>query len=932
MVHNKYIQFAHFNFQSMGTGFDLFLENINSAGLDVIGLSETWLDSCVPDHGLSIPGYKLIRKDRASRGGGVAFYVSDSIKFKIMSVEDSVCGLESLWISTVITGKKLCLGTLYRPPTTRLSNAVDELEDIVSSFLLEHDVLMFGGDLNINLLDMGHLDCIKFKSFLNQFNLFQVITSPTRLASGTLLDVIVCSDAYFIKDSTVLRMDGISDHCLVACEVKFSKMKKPPVFVTYRDYSHFVYNNFLCDLFAIDWDTIFDIEQVDDMIDFFSKNILLLFDKHAPMKTVKSTKTYAPWLTPNLKLMTKLKNKAYVRYKKNPTDLLYKEYKELRNFVSKCVKTEKKSFLNSRFATDPKSFWGSLRKLNISKNSRNDISIDPNTFNNHFANYTSHCSSSASEDINKYDHNFLQHITRKFQFCEVSIQSVDEAFRSIRSQAKGSDGICIKMLSIVFPHLTPYLTHIINVCLKCSTFPASWKDANIIPVSKVCNPQEPTDYRPISILPAMSKVLEKLVYEQIIRYVNEFKLLPQIQSGFRSQHSTTTALLHVTDDILRSCDTGKVTCLVLLDFSKAFDTMDHAILLKKLKYFGFGEQASAFFKHYLENRRQRVKVGTGVSSYLSIHRGVPQGSILGPILFSLYTADFSSLIRYSTVHQYADDTQLYYSFSPSNCFLACTQISDDLETISRIAASHQLILNASKTVVMLFGGQRKSVAEDPNFKIQLNGKKLELANFCKNLGVTIDSELRFNKHVELLVQKAVGKLKLLYLHKDILDPNIRLRLCETLILSQLSYADVLYWPALTRENKYSLQKIQNSCVRFVKGLRKFDHVSGAMRELDWFNLEERFLYHISCLIYKINRNASPVYLYNKLVMRREVHSVNTRHADMLDVPRHRTAMFQRSFTYTAAEVFNNLPLLIKSSSSVFQFRKRIRSYILDCRT
>lgn len=914
----------------------MFQEHVVEEAYDILGISETWLDGNIKDFAINIPDYKLTRKDRETRGGGVAFYVRNSIKYKVVKpVTPTISSLEHLWISTKIGGKKFCLGTLYRPPNANLNLCIEDLETILTGFLPDFDYVIFGGDFNVDVLNFNHSNTKQLISFFEKYSLHQLITQPTRLSNttSTLIDIIVTTNKDIAVDSDVFKMDEISDHSLVSSKFKIKKDKPAPLFRTYRNFVDFDYNDFVRDLNSISWDLIYSLENVDEMVNFWNENITKLFDKHAPYKTVRITKSPAPWLNDNLKLMMKLRDKARSLYKKNKSEVSFNEYKQLRNLVNRSVQSEKKAYLDFKARTDPKNFWKTLRYLNI--NSRESgspaVSIDPNKLNDFFVNNIPKPTPPDANEVNliyKYENQKHPNVFSVFNFTMVSEEKVELVLRKLKSNAMGADGINLKMLDLIFPHLTIYFTFIINKCLARGSFPKAWKDANVIPLPKNSSPLNLSDFRPISILPTLSKVLEKIVSEQLDSYLSEKRILPTIQSGFRANHSTTTALLNVTDDIFRANDEGKNTCLVLLDFSKAFDTLDHAILYKKLEFFGLGGNSLEFFRNYLSNRRQRITINSQPSNYVITNRGVPQGSILGPLLFTIYTADFYEYLSNCSIHQYADDTQVYFSFTFDNLHNALNRINFDLHTISRISKAHNLVLNETKTELLVFGKDSQTIIENPDFEIKINDKKIEPKMVCKNLGIYLDVKLRFAKHVNHVIQKSYGKLKILNIHKTVLSPNIKLKLCDSLILSLVGYCDILYWPALTQRDKVSLQKIQNACIRYSYNLRKFDHISSKFLESKWLNLNERFELHIACLTYKINKLETPDYLFRKLVKGNYIHSCPTRNCDLYNVPKHRYAQFQRSFSYNSAKIFNSLPQNVKVQSTIPTFRKHAKLHIL----
>lgn len=933
-MRETWVDFSHFNVRSLCSRFDLFADVIAGGSFDVIGLSETWLNAGVGDDGIRVEGFNIIRSDRNGRGGGVAFYLKNCFKYSLINTNNGNAALEQLWISIKTGGKRLCLGTLYRPPNSNLNECIDELENTLVNIIPEFDFIAFGGDLNVDLSNRNLPGSLSLLNLFNKYGLSQCVKDPTRVTdvTNTLLDLLVCSDSNFVQNVSVINMDDISDHKLVNFTIKISKSKPKPTYKTYRDYSNFDYNYFLDDLRNINWQYIQSLTSIDLMVEFFNNNVINLFNIHAPLKTARITKFPAPWITPNVKFMMKLRDKAFSKYKKLKTDDTWTQYKMLRNQVNITVRAEKKAFLQFTFKRDPKNFWRTIKYLNLSSSCQQSDSLlkigNSDDFNNFFINSLPFVGLTNHTFIDEQYVNKGLHQAEAFKFALITDADVNKIISCLRSNATGTDGINLKMLLYITPHLTNHICFIINKCLSTGYFPNCWKMANIIPVPKVSNPKQLSDYRPISILPSFSKILERVVANQLTNFLNTYNILPSSQSGFRKLHSTTTALLTITDDILRAWDKNQCSCLILLDYSKAFDTISHDILQTKLKYFGLGEISLNFFINYFSNRSQRVLINNSPSQALNISSGVAQGSILGPLLFSIYTSDFSNFLKFCHSHQYADDTQIYFSFSPSDVATSVDKINQDLNIIADISNSHNLVLNERKTQLILFGKFHSSIADNPQFKISLNGTVLKPINNCKNLGLNIDSELRFSAHVSSLIQKTYAKLKLLYMHRDIFNTPTKLRLTDSLVLSPLSYCDIVYWPALLQRDRDSLQKLQNACLRFSFNVRKFDHITPSLTESGWLTLKERFELHLVHLVYKVGVNKIPKYLFDKLVKRSDLHNLLTRHRDLYSVPRHSHAFFQRSFSYVAITAFNSLPDHIRMASSSASFCKGVKSILL----
>ena len=306
------------------------------------------------------------------------------------------------------------------------------------------------------------------------------------------------------------------------------------------------------------------------------------------------------------------------------------------------------------------------------------------------------------------------------------------------------------MIQLSCPFLLPYITHIINFCFEHSVFPKQWKEGRVTPIPKIDSPKEIKDLRPITVLPALSKVIERMIEGQLRNHLIKFDSLPLNQSGFRPGHSCGTALLNITDDIIQELDKKNVGALILLDYTKAFDMINHDILVAILHFIGLSQSAIMLFENYLNNRTQKVILCEETSESYNTARGVAQGSILGPLLYTVYTCNLPTTLNTCRYHMYADDTQLYHFFDRINIAAECQNINNDLEALVNLSLQHNLKINASKSSVIFFGD-----IPEKDMLIELGGEKLEVTSNAKNLGVFIDNQLRFTDHVSYLLKKSL---------------------------------------------------------------------------------------------------------------------------------------------------------------------------------
>ena len=628
--------------------------------------------------------------------------------------------------------------------------------------------------------------------------------------------------------------------------------------------------------------------------------------------------------------MMKLRDRALTKYKKSKSVKDYITYKDLRNTVTSAIRKEKAAFLNySSTSSSSKTFWNATKLLNIQNNIAFTI---PNNLKNPF-------------DINNYflsvfsSHNCCPATTQHYSYSKfkssisfslklTTVEDVKTLILQLKSNACGVDNISAKMLQLTVNVTAPFITHIVNCCLESGYFPALWKYSLVKPLPKIPNPSSFSDLRPISILPALSKILEKIIAKQIYEYASTSGIINTSQSGFRKGYSTVTLLLHLSDLIFKSLDKGLATAMILLDFSKAFDTLDYALLCAKLSYYGFDTTAIKFFESYLSNRYQKVVIDNMSSNFSHVTSGVPQGSVLGPLLFLIYISDLHECVKNVNIHSFADDTQLLFSFDPKFSVIASECINDDLNKISTYSKCHNLKLNPNKCSSIIFS---PNVTESNDFidniTLIINNEPLKINKCAKNLGIIFDCKLRFQEHVSLLVKKSYLVMRQLHRNRYMLNFHVRKSLCEKLVLSLLQYGLVLFYPCLDFVTKYRLQKIQNACCRFVFGLKKFDRTSIKIKELLWLKIENVYKLHLSSLVFKILSTSDPPYLREKLVFRKDIHNIHIRYPNKLSLPIFRLSLFQRSFTYNAVSVYNSIPDDFKRHSLDY-LKLKFKAYLM----
>ena len=567
---NLKVKIGHINIRSLIPSFADFSHIVVQNNFDIFTVTETWLSNDVPSEAVHIPGYYLFRHDRTTgRGGGVAVYIKNiltSQEVTLDMVDDNI--IEHMWVNIKLNTQSLVLGVVYRPPHNNVAECINVFDNILSYLVPMHDNIVVTGDVNINLFNLNNV----LSQCFSAYGFSQIINEPTRITnhSQTLIDPIFVNNGDIINNSGTINADTLTDHRLVFCEINI-KISKPMQKVhIYREFKSLNIDLFSDDLQSVPWQNIFYINNIDDKVDFLTKKIISLFDLHAPVRYARMNKPYAPWITDNIKLIMKQRDKALTKYKQNSTVDNWNSYKELRNYTTAAIRREKVAFIQYSENQGSKKFWKSLKNLNIitKKNNKhlpNELN-DPNLINNYFVSVYNN--KGVPRNILAFYKNNKYNNALNFSFQPVDSEEVTKIINGFKSNSSGIDEISLQMIQLCCPSIIPYITHLINCCLTEGYFPSVWKEATICPIPKINCPADVKDLRPISLLSIFSKILEKVVYIQIEKYLLKNKLFPEHQAGFRAGYSTSTVLTNISDDVLRDLDSKLVAILVFLDYSR----------------------------------------------------------------------------------------------------------------------------------------------------------------------------------------------------------------------------------------------------------------------------------------------------------------------------------------------------------------------------
>ncbi|KAJ2945895.1 hypothetical protein O0L34_g4803 [Tuta absoluta] len=576
--------------------------------------------------------------------------------------------------------------------------------------------------------------------------------------------------------------------------------------------------------------------------------------------------------------------------------------------------------------------WKFLMSLGVGKTTNTAIGIvDLNSLNKHFS-----TAPVTLDDATKFTPlSYLSHLAppdcSPFNFQSVADEDVKKSILSISTKAVGEDNISLNMLTPVLSDIVPVITHIINFSLMVNVFPTAWKKAFVIPLPKTSNPTCLSHFRPISILPVLSKVLESIAHKQLYSFLVTNDLLCPFQSGFRPSHSTVSALLNVTEDIRLAMDNTKLTIVTLLDFSSAFNSVDFDILLASLRSINISSSAIDWFHSYLHGRQQCVKANDDSSEWSNLTAGVPQGGVLSPLLFSIFINNISRVIS-SSYHLYADDLQIYRHFSLLEVSQAIEAVNKDLESVQTWAKTFGLLVNPSKSQALIIGSSRLRCRLDPASipLVYYDGICIPYTDKAKNLGVIFDCHLSWLSHINEVSKRMHYSFHSLKRLQNFLPLKTKIMLAQALLLPILDYADVCYLDA-TEELLNKLERLQNLAIRFIFGLRKFDHVSEFRAQLKWLPIRLRRDVHILSTLYNILHNpATPDYLRSRFhFLPPDPRPRRDCITKVLECPRANTRFLFNSFSVKAAQLWNDLPKTVQESPSISVFKKRVKEHFIS---
>jgi len=887
------LSILNLNCQSLNAKFDqlqLYISKIcQTAHIDVITLQETWFDDNVDISYFELDNFDVISLDRRiSKHGGLLIYINKQYSHKTLDLIPQSDVFEGLFLEIQdkqCASHKYIIGNLYRPPhnvISELDTFIDEFTMITNTFQSLHLKTYLCADFNIDLLKLNtnHKSNLFYEN-VTQSGFFPKITMPTRLASITLIDNILTNNIDCSHTSGVLARN-ISDHQI--CFTIVNDRRRPESNTQQRlieiersdpeSFKKFENNLMQTNIYAnLNKDIHSDPNENCNLL---VNTIMKIKSTYMPCKIVKFNKRKhkdQPWMTNKLLKQVNKKTNLYIKLKQTPKldrkyNTLKKKFKAYERTVKNNIQKTKREYYQNVFTlhkNNVKKTWHTIKETlnkytkidtpseivneNITYDKEQDIA---DQFNNFFANIGSRLSNQIdNNNVKPYTDYLTNHTDTTFDFTLITEEIIINIINKLPNKKScGTDNISNKLLKKIKHFISGPLTLIVNQCLTTGIFPDNFKVSKIIPIYKKDDRKLLTNYRPISLLPTMSKIIERIMHGQLYNYFNDNNLIAEQQYGFRKNHSTELAALKLSDHNISEMDRGNIPIAIFLDLSKAFDTLNHDILLKKLRFYGVKDSAHKLIDHYLRDRQQYVKIGDCQSNLIPISTGIPQGSILGPLFFSIYINDLPTACDSFKFIMYADDTTLYANIENFDQNDIDNEISQELEQINNWLAANKLSLNVKKSKFMLF----HKLKQVPTISIQINNVTIDRVSHFNYLGITFDEHLSWENHINMIsikISKIIGIINRL---KFVFPQRILFTLYNSLLLPHFFYGILLWGYCADR-----VVKLQKRAIRTISFSKPLDHTEPLFKTLNLLKLEDIYVIRIYKFYHKLSNNNLPSY-------------------------------------------------------------------------
>lgn len=840
----------------------------------------------------------------------------------------------------------MIIGIIYKPPDIDVNKFNQSLESTLEIITKERRPCYLMGDFNINLLKHNvHTPTKVFLETMLTHGFFPLINKPTRITSESvsLIDNIF-TNIHDQQSKSGIWIVDISDHLPVFtilpikinnCDSK-KQIRMRPFTLEKMD----IFKNYLQ---FTDWSGFNDLCDVNSMYTAFINTVQNVYDKSFPIitKTLKATEIYKPWITKAIKNSINKKRCLYKKFLKLRSKESFAVYKAYRNKLTTILrKAEKMNYLHKLESAQGNctKTWKILNQIisrTIKKDhiqeivQKNEIICDPKMIADNFNKFFVNIGPNLAAKIPQTTHHFTEYLTtnkisNSLFLKPIKTEELEQVTHSLKnSNSKGYDNLSVNIIKQCISQLSKPLCFIFNKSIEVGIVPNQLKIAKIIPVYKSEDKKLVSNYRPISILPVFSKILERLIYNRLIHFLEQNNILSDNQYGFRKKISSSMALIDLIEKISSSMENNDYTLGIFLDLSKAFDTVNHDILLSKLHSYGIRGVPHDWFRNYLSNRSQYVSINNSKSDNLLIKCGVPQGSILGPLLFLLYINDLDFISKIITLIMFADDTNIF--ISGHNLESLSLIANTELKKLGHWFSANLLSLNIKKTNYILF-----SNTQLPNIPLRLNTDSVIRVYETKFLGVVIQSNLKWNTHIGIVKNKICKSIGIMNKAKNILASAHLKILYHSLIEPYLNYCCIVWGSPEKNINLESLLKLQKRGLRIILHTNYRAHSRPLFHKLKILNIYDLCRSQIVTFVYRSTNNLLPLKYTNYFIRADEVHPHTTRGTKNNNLFRTNAKKSCRinALICRGPKYWNTLPISLKSIYSLNLFKAKLKDHLM----
>jgi hypothetical protein len=922
--------------------FSVVLDN-NGWNFNIFGISESRCHKYQPHSLLNLPHYHDPVISYTSGMGdlhrvGLALYIRDDIAFN-RRIDLESRNIECIWIQFRLGNQKILLGQIYRHPSS--TNVwFDDFSDMMDSVYYENCNVFLMGDFNLDLIgQQGYVR--NWMSLYRSYQLFQLITLPTHVLpsrNGTLIDHIYTNSSHLVCN-TYVPMCGISDHYPVVCCLNGGRIKSQSHshrYVTYRSMKKFNTDSFLFDLANAPFDNVLSHNCPNDALSVFIEIFNNIVDRHAPLKSKRVRNSIkSPWLTDDI--ITKMRRRDKIDKRVKP-----EEYRQIRNEIKGDIRRAKEQYFKdlTRNKSDSAALWKAINLIKKGNKSRSPFKLDPDAMNMYFSNVvsdmlgTTYGNDVLDENMSVDNVKIREFVSSRlrpgvtFDIPFLTSSDVLVYLNSLKTKkAAGIDGISPYFIKMGAPCIYKSLTYIYNLCIYKGIVPTAFKCGKVTPIHKKGSFDDMNNYRPITVLSVLTKPLEKHIQSHLLRFFELHSLFNTYQSAFRKFHSCQSAALRITEKYLRAFDDSKLCGTVFVDFSKAFDTINHDLLLSKLNLYGFSNSSLNFFTSYLKDREQCVAIQSKVSSTLPVHCGVPQGSILGPILFCIFINDLPLYIEHCDSDLFADDTTM--GTIGSDLDTIENDLTVDMGNVVRWSRLNRMLINFTKTTYMLLCSRQKRQRlsrTSLTIIVNINDSHIILPQTTcqKLLGIYIDQNLTFHNHVDYVSKKISSSVYQMNCLKHFLDQRTMKLFYFGHVQPHIDYCSSI-WGHCSDTYKKHLSSLQRRAIKLILDIRvsRGTNIDHLFTRLNILPLEKRFYFNDAVLMFKIIHNTTPSYL-NDLVSQKTYFTNDTR----FHLPTVKLNVFKMSFSFHGPKTWNELPYHLRNTCSFTGFKRILFDFIL----